>query len=231
MRLFLYTFILFTISFNAYNQIQPKVVEFNSYQKKETSKNNKNQSLKINPFELFPGEFSIYYEQLIRKNISGEISLGVTFLDHFEFSFTDDDDIEKYTNYNFSTYNRTSKLGYAAGLGLRYYPKGEMNKVYFSAEYKFRKFHTSYEPEYDKKMYEFNVDKSSSILKLTSGYITLFDNGFYFDYNFGLGAMITNRKIESIKYDPVDFKPNITNINSTIIRPKFTFLLKIGYLF
>ena len=161
--------------------------------------------LKINPLVILSGDMPVYLEHELKKNLSGEISVGSTYDNVLS------DMLESATQPDLSI-TKEGLNSYSFSAALRHYPSDKGNALqgyYFSPEVRFRDYRSLVTKVGGE---ETNLKQARQILdgKLVVGYLSQSGERIFFDFYGGIGMRYKFYKdrIEnySVIYDPATGK-------------------------
>mgnify|MGYP001166151166 CR=1 FL=1 len=202
---------------------QPRVITFEAEDEADKNTELEKNLIKISIFEIFSGDFPIYYERALNDYFSAEVSVGLTFGDYYGNVFGSSEISPSATNVN-------ARYGYSFSAALRFYPIEVLGDFYIAPEFKYRKYNWDREVEtfIEDEPYVIQVDAEESRVysmpRITLGYNYYYDYNINFDFHVGIGM---NTPTEEI-YDQKAFKVLETRQNT---QPRIHFGFKIAYLF
>lgn len=211
--------LLFTIT--GFSQEGPKVVVFNSSTNEQKSVDKFN-LFKISVLEPFSGDISFYYERILNQNISAEIGLGFTTTDYVNI-FLEDAFDESYDD-------RTSLIGTSFAAGIRYYPYLAGDEFYIAPEFKYRYYHNTYEPTSfgSSPAQSYKEAKSMTNLRVTIGYVYMFDSRIFIDYYASVGIAFIKKSFYEATYDDNTGLYGYELNESRTPRPRISLGIKFG---
>ena len=177
------------------------VQKISTIEKVENPFNSKITRIKINPLVILSGDMPVYIEHELKKNLSGEISVGSTYDNMLS------DILETGSQPDLSI-SKEGLNSYSFSVALRRYTSPQVNALegyYFSPEVRFRDYRSKVtavggEP--------FDLKQSRQVLdgKFVIGYITQTNSRIFFDLYGGIGMRYKfyNDRIENyaVIYDP-----------------------------
>ena len=216
--------ILSNICLSVFSQDGPKVVVFNSQEETKKEPVIYQNLVKLSVLEAFSGDLSLYYERILKPNLSGEVGLGITLDDYLTVAFD---------NTSINSSDRTALMGTSFGLGLRYYPFRASEDFYFAPEYKFRYYHNTYNPNGSTSgsIDVFEEKKTISNFRMTVGYVYFFDDKIFIDYFAGIGVGVVKNSYYDSVYDGNTQTYNYELISTSQPRPRLTLGVKFGFAF
>ena len=173
---------------------QPKVVVFNPEGNSDSNVNSKEPEfrhmIKISPIMFINGDFPIFYEYRLGRNLSIEAAIGITHKDYIHELFEATKGDFSYDNEELYT------TGNSFRSSLKYWPSkyGAMEEgYYFSIEYLNRNYNSTLTFEdYDNNtseyiFYESPKKRNISEWRLLFGYVYYLDDKVFFEYFGGIG--------------------------------------------
>lgn len=210
---------------------QPKVVVFNPEGSSDSNVKSKEPEfrhmLKISPIMFLNGDFPLFYEYRLGRNVSTEAAIGITHKDYIYEVFEAARDNYDYASESIYT------TGNSFRASLKYWPSkyGAMEEgYYFSIEYLNRKYNSSitfdeYDNNLDDYIYsEYSLTRKVSEWRLLFGYVYYLDDKVFFEYFGGIG--MGNITTEGPYYDRNN---NLTLGVQKKSRPNYIVGWKIGF--
>ena len=179
--------------------------------------------LKIGINEVFYGDVSLYYERVINKKLAVEIGSGLVFRNFLKGFFQE------------VPQSQSDKmlLGPSFNLKCKYYPYIPGESLYFSTDFKFRRYRTEYSTTSisGNNILTFNEYEQRSIFRFGLGFIQCVDQHFTIDYYTSIGLTgVLNQNIVPL-YDQATGENIYLKDQYRDILLHFTAGLKFGYRF
>jgi hypothetical protein len=179
--------------------------------------------LKIGINEVFYGDVSLYYERVINKKLAVEIGSGLVFRNFLKGFFQEVPQSE----------SDKMLLGPSFNLKCKYYPYSPGESLYFSTDFKFRRYRTEYSTTSisGNNILTFNEYEQRSIFRFGLGFIQCIDQHFTIDYYTSIGLTgVLNQNIVPL-YDQATGENIYLKDQYRDILLHFTAGLKFGYRF
>jgi len=179
--------------------------------------------VKIGINEVFYGDVSLYYERVINKKLAVEIGSGLVFRNFLKGFFQEVPQSE----------SDKMLLGPSFNLKCKYYPYIPGESLYFSTDFKFRRYRTQYSTTSisGNNILTFNEYEQRSIFRFGLGFIQCVDQHFTIDYYTSIGLTgVLNQNIVPL-YDQATGENIYLKDQYRDILLHFTAGLKFGYRF
>lgn len=179
--------------------------------------------LKLGINEIFFGDVSVYYERVLTKKLSAEVGSGIVFRDFIKDFFQE---VPK---------SQSDKLllGPSINLKCKYYPYIPGESLYFSSDFKFRKYRTQYTTTSvsGNNILTFNEFEQRSIFRFGLGFIQYVDQHLTIDYftSIGLTGVLNKNIVPVFDQNTNDYTYLTDQFRDVLLH--FTAGLKIGYRF
>lgn len=179
--------------------------------------------LKLGINEIFFGDVSVYYERVLTKKLSAEVGTGIVFRDFLKDFFQE---VPK---------SQSDKLllGPSINLKCKYYPYIPGESLYFSSDFKFRKYRTQYTTTSvsGNNILTFNEFEQRSIFRFGLGFIQCVDQHLTIDYftSIGLTGVLNKNIVPLFDQNTNDYTYLTDQYRDVLLH--FTAGLKIGYRF
>lgn len=225
MKLFKFTFLLLLIFMVISNPLlaQPRVVTFgDEAEKTEKKAYDEANIIKLNLWEFFSSDFSLYYERKLLNRFTFEVGAGVTYNDLFGHIFSPSPHAPE-------AFAVDKRMGNSFAVGIRFYTSRTFDGFYIAPEYKYRKYNWSDDAKFidaDANVPDLYLDESRvhSIARLSFGYALFYANNIQFDFQAGIGLSSVTEKL---------YNPNLGKIETLQLsyRPRVNLGFKLGYAF
>ena len=179
--------------------------------------------VKVGINEVFYGDVSFYYERVVSKKIAIEIGSGLVFRNFLKNFFQE------------LPQSQSDKmlLGPSLNLKCKYYPYIPGESLYFSSDFKFRRYRTEYATTSisGNNLLTFNEFEQRSIFRFGLGFIHCVDQHFTIDYYTSIGLTgVLNQNIVPL-YDQNTNEYTYLKDQFKDVLLHFTAGLKFGYRF
>jgi hypothetical protein len=179
--------------------------------------------IKFGMNEVFYGDVSFYYERVITKKLSVEIGSGLVFRNFLKDFFQE------------VPQSQSDKmlLGPSLNLKCKYYPYIPGESLYFSSDFKFRRYRTQYSTTSisGNNILIFNEFEQRSIFRFGIGFIQCVDQHFTIDYftSIGLTGVLNQNIVPLFDQNTNDYTYLKDQFKDVVLH--FTAGLKFGYRF
>jgi hypothetical protein len=179
--------------------------------------------LKLGTNEIFYGDVSLYYERVLTNKLSLEVGSGIVFRNFLKDFFQE------------VPQSQSDKmlLGPSFNLKCKYYPHIPGESLYFSSDFKFRRYRTQYSTTSisGNNLLIFNEFEQRSIFRFGLGFIQCVDQHLTIDYFTSIGLTgVLNKNIVPL-YDQNTNDYTYLNDQFKDVLLHFTAGLKFGYRF
>lgn len=179
--------------------------------------------VKIGINEIFYGDVSVYYERVFSKKLAVEIGSGIVFRNFFKNFFQE------------VPQSQSDKmlLGPSLNLKCKYYPYIPGESLYFSSDFKFRRYRTQYSTTSmtGNNTITFNEFEQRNIFRFGLGFIQCVDQHFTIDYytSIGLTGVMNQNIVPMYDQNTNDYSYLKEQFKDVLLH--FTAGVKFGYRF
>ena len=179
--------------------------------------------VKLGINEVFYGDVSFYYERIISKKLAIEVGSGLVFRNFLKGFFQE---VPQSTS-------EKMLLGPSINIKCKYYPYIPGESLYFSTDFKFRRYRTQYSTTSisGNTLLTFNEFEQRNIFRFGLGFIQCVDQHFTIDYytSIGLTGVLNQNIVPLYDQNTNDYTYLKDQFRDVILH--FTAGLKFGYRF
>ena len=179
--------------------------------------------VKLGINEVFYGDVSFYYERIISKKLAVEVGSGLVFRNFLKGFFQE---VPQSTS-------EKMLLGPSINIKCKYYPYIPGESLYFSTDFKFRRYRTQYSTTSisGNTLLTFNEFEQRNIFRFGLGFIQCVDQHFTIDYytSIGLTGVLNQNIVPLYDQNTNDYTYLKDQFRDVILH--FTAGLKFGYRF
>ena len=179
--------------------------------------------VKLGINEFFYGDVSFYYERIISKKLDIEVGSGLVFRNFLKGFFQE---VPQSTS-------EKMLLGPSINIKCKYYPYIPGESLYFSTDFKFRRYRTQYSTTSisGNTLLTFNEFEQRNIFRFGLGFIQCVDQHFTIDYytSIGLTGVLNQNIVPLYDQNTNDYTYLKDQFRDVILH--FTAGLKFGYRF
>ena len=179
--------------------------------------------VKLGINEVFYGDVSFYYERIISKKLAIEVGSGLVFRNFLKGFFQE---VPQSTS-------EKMLLGPSINIKCKYYPYIPGESLYFSTDFKFRRYRTQYSTTSisGNNLLTFNEFEQRNIFRFGLGFIQCVDQHFTIDYytSIGLTGVLNQNIVPLYDQNTNDYTYLKDQFRDVILH--FTAGLKFGYRF
>lgn len=179
--------------------------------------------VKLGINEVFYGDVSFYYERIISKKLAVEVGSGLVFRNFLKGFFQE---VPQSTS-------DKMLLGPSINIKCKYYPYIPGESLYFSTDFKFRRYRTQYSTTSisGNTLLTFNEFEQRNIFRFGLGFIQCVDQHFTIDYytSIGLTGVLNQNIVPLYNQNSNDYTYLKDQFRDVILH--FTAGLKFGYRF
>lgn len=177
--------------------------------------------VKVGINEIFYGDVGFYYERVFSKKVAIEIGSGLVFRNFFKNFFQEVPQSDKML------------IGTSFNLKCKYYPYIPGESLYFSSDFKFRRYRTQYSTTSisGNNTLTLNEFEQRSIFRFGLGFIQCVDQHFTIDYytSIGLNGVLNQNIVPQYDQTTNDFTYLKDQFKDVLLH--FTAGVKFGYRF
>jgi hypothetical protein len=179
--------------------------------------------VKLGINEVFYGDVSFYYERIISKKLAVEVGSGLVFRNFLKGFFQEVP----------QSSSDKMLLGPSINLKCKYYPYIPGESLYFSTDFKFRRYRTQYSTTSisGNNLLTFNEFEQRNIFRFGLGFIQCVDQHFTIDYytSIGLTGVLNQNIVPLYDQNNNDYTYLKDQFRDVVLH--FTAGLKFGYRF
>ncbi|MEX0965976.1 MAG: hypothetical protein WD077_01965 [Bacteroidia bacterium] len=162
---------------------------------------------KVNPLNIFIGDFPVYYEHKLDKRLSVEVGAGYTFRNYiFGIWQTTASQVPEFIDI------REAEPGFSARASLRYFPNKlregiyDIEGFYFGPEIQYKAYNMSVlecDPDFPNRYTENTKSEHRNLLdiKITFGYQQFYSGNFIVDFYGGIGVRSKDQNLHFCDWD------------------------------
>lgn len=179
--------------------------------------------VKLGINEVFYGDVSFYYERIISKKLAVEVGSGLVFRNFLKGFFQE---VPQSTS-------DKMLVGPSINIKCKYYPYIPGESLYFSTDFKFRRYRTQYSTTSisGNNLLTFNEFEQRNIFRFGLGFIQCVDQHFTIDYytSIGLTGVLNQNIVPLYNQNTNDYTYLKDQFRDVVLH--FTAGLKFGYRF